>query len=259
MGRQIQAAYDGIQLLDVPGIEGVEKFGRTTNVDASTPTDVWDGANSGVATVLHAPPTVARVHAITSGHADDTAAGPGAQAVTVWGLDASWNPLSEEVELAGAGSANTVGSYIRIFRSKVTRVGANGVATQNITITAAVDATITAAIMTPNNQTLMAIYTVPAGCRAFMTGYYATMNRGTPAATSLDVHLLVKEAADVATSPWQLRHVRGLFLTGTGSVYHPFNPYRVFPEKTDIKVQANDCNNADTDLSAGFGIILKAA
>jgi hypothetical protein len=157
---------------------------------------------------------------------------------------------TENVELAGAGSTNTVGSYIRIFRMKVIRVGANGVASANITATAAVDGTVTASITTPNNQTLMAIYTVPLGCTAYVTGYYAAMNRATPASVSVDINLFVKPDADVATSPWQLK--------GADShIEHKFDPWLAVGEKSDIKMQATDCTTNDTDMSAGFDIVLR--
>jgi hypothetical protein len=256
MGRVIQAAYEGIQLLDIPGISAVNKFGRCDNVDSTVATDIWDGAN-GESTVIHVPPTAARIHGIGSGDAADTAAGAGAQAVEVTGLDENWALVSEEVELAGVADVNTINTFIRIFRMQVTRVGANGVATANILANAAVDATITAVIETPNNQTLMAVYTVPAGCRAFVTSYYASVNRQTAANAVVDIRLMAKPAADVATSPWQLKHIQGLFQAGVGLVRHEFNPYVEFAEKTDLKIQATDCNTNDTDISAGFDIILK--
>jgi hypothetical protein len=249
---------DGLLTFSDPNTGEVNKFGRSINVDSGINTDVWDGSKAALSTPIWVPPTAARIHAVTSGHVDDTAAGPGAQAVEVQGLDASWAMQSETVELAGAGSVNTVGSYIRVFRAKVVRVGANGYATNDITITAAVDATITAAILTPNNQSLMAIWTVPANYTAYVTQYYSTLNRASPAAVSCDICMFAKPAADVATSPWQLKHIRGMFSAGNSSASHRFNPWYKFEEKTDIKMQATDCNANDTDVSAGFDVIMVA-
>lgn len=243
----------GLLVFDNPSQSAVNKFGRTDNADSGIATDVWDGTGT---TPIHVPPTAARVHAVTSGHADDTAAGPGAQAVEVQGLDADWRLASESVELAGAGSVNTVNSYVRIFRAKVIRVGANGVATNDITVTAAVDSTVTAKIITPNNQTLMAIYTVPVGCKAYLTQYYATMLRASPVTTAGNLSLFAREAADVATSPWQLKHIQGMFLDGVNRAAHEFDPWFELPEKTDIKAQVV-CSQDNTDVSAGFDIVLR--
>jgi hypothetical protein len=242
----------GLLVFDRSELSAVNKFGRNPDVDNGVSTDIWDDA-----TPIWVPPTAARVHAITSGDAADTAAGAGAQAVEVQGLDANWRMQTENVELAGAGSTNTVGSYIRIFRMNVIRVGANGVATANITATAAVDGTVTASITTPNNQTLMAIYTVPLGCTAYVTGYYAAMNRATPASVSVDINLFVKPDADVSTSPWQLKHIKGIFSGGDSHIEHKFDPWLAVGEKSDIKMQATDCTTNDTDISAGFDIVLR--
>ncbi len=248
---------DGFALVDDPRFGSVNKFGRTPNVDAATPTDVWDGSIAGVGSLIWVPPSAARIHAIGSGNADDTAAGAGAQAVEVQGLDANWAVQTETVELAGVATVNTVGSYLRIFRMKVTRVGANGIASDNITATAAVDGTVTAAIITPNNQTLMAIYTVPTGKTAYMVAYYTTMNRNSPSNSSADVKLFVKSAVDVSTSPWQLKHMKGLFVAGTSSICHRFYPYYVISEKSDIKIQIDNCTDNNTDFAAGFDLILR--
>jgi hypothetical protein len=247
-----QQSTEGLLLFDNPSLSAVNKFGRNPDVDSGVATDIWDDA-----TPIWVPPIAARVHAVTSGNAADTAAGTGAQAVEVQGLDANWAMQTEEVELAGAGSVNTVGSYIRIFRMKVTRVGSAGVAAANITATAAVDGTVTASITTPNNQTLMAIYTVPVGYTAYVTNYYASVNRQTAANAVADIRLLAKPDADAATSPWQLKHIQGLFQAGVGLMKHEFDPYLAFAEKTDIKIQATDCTTNDTDISAGFDIILR--
>jgi hypothetical protein len=249
-----QQSKDGLLLFDNPGLSAVNKFGRNSDVDSGIDTDIWDGATG--AAPIYIPPTAARVHAVTSGHADDTALGPGAQAVEVQGLDASWRLQAETVELAGAGSVNTANSYIRIFRAKVTRVGANGAATSDITVTAAVDATVSAKIITPNNQTLMAVYTVPDGSTAYITQYYSTMLRASPVTTVGNISLLAKEAADVDTSPWQLKHVQGMFLDGIPQTKHSFDPWFELPGKTDIKMQAV-ASQDNTDVSAGFDIVLR--
>ncbi len=244
-----------IQLLNTVGWDGVSKFGRSTNVDAGVATDIWDGSAGATAQPIWLAPTAARIHAIGSGDAADTVDGAGAQVVRVFGLDAAWAFQQEDVELSGVSAKNTVGSYIRIFRMRVTRTGANGIATADIIATAAVDATVTAVITTPNNSTLMSIYTVPAGCRAYLTGYYGTMNKATPAASSGDLCAFVREAADVAGSPWVLRHIKGI-ATAT-PMDHKFDPYLVIPEKSDIKTQLDDGSSADMDISSGFGLFLE--
>ena len=126
-------------------------------------------------------PTVARAHALVSGSAADAAAGTGARTVRIYGLDADWNRQDEEVILDGVTPVNTVGSYLRVFRMRVTSAGAGGINAGLITATAATDATISAAIAIGVGQTLMAVYSVPAGYTARVSGTWFGINRSSPA------------------------------------------------------------------------------
>jgi len=77
-------------------------------------------------TVQAAPvrPAVAIAVEVVSTDADDTAAGAGAQAVTVWGLDENFIPASEEVEMAGlTASTDTTTLWSRVFGCYVSRSG----------------------------------------------------------------------------------------------------------------------------------------
>jgi len=238
----------------------VNKFGRSTNVDANTPTDIWDGSciSSG-ATELWVPPTVARVHDITSSAAadDGTLPSTGANRVEIQGLDSNWNKITETVILEGTDDVATSNSYLRIFRMKVSMVGSGGENAGDITATAQTDGTITAAIVAGNNQTLMAVYTVPAGKTAYMVQYYSSMNRRSPSSSSVDIRVLVKPDASVSTSPFQLKHILGMFIDGASYILHSFYPFMRIGEKSDIVMRATDCTDNNTDVSAGFDLILK--
>jgi hypothetical protein len=244
-----------IQLLNSVGWYGISKFGRSTNVDSGFDTDIWDGSSGLTNQPIWLAPTAARIHAIGSGNVEDTSDGDGAQVVRVYGLDANWDLQEEDVELSGVTPKNTIGSYIRIFRMRVTRTGVNGFATDDIIATAAVDSTVTAVINTPSNSTLMAIYTIPADHKAYLTSYYGTMNKATPAASSGDMCTFIREGADVAGSPWVLRHIKGL--ATDAPVDHLWSPYLLVPEKTDIKLQLADGTANDMDISAGFGLFVQ--
>jgi hypothetical protein len=77
-------------------------------------------------TVQAAPvrPAVAVVVEVVSTDADDTAAGAGAQAVTVVGVDENFAHVSEEVEMAGqTASTDTTAKFARVFYAYVSRSG----------------------------------------------------------------------------------------------------------------------------------------
>jgi len=66
--------------------------------------------------------TAAKVQ-ISSGSAADTAAGTGARRVAVFGIDANYAFLAEEIDLAGQTQVETVGSFLRVFSVEVVSCG----------------------------------------------------------------------------------------------------------------------------------------
>lgn len=50
----------------VPGYSGVNKFGRSTDVDSGVSTDIWDRANATDGQTIWTAPTQARTHQIAS-------------------------------------------------------------------------------------------------------------------------------------------------------------------------------------------------
>jgi len=139
----------------IPGFAKVNKFGEGIDCDSGVLTDIWDGANGTLSTDIWVPPTQARIHAIASSSGNDAALGTGMRTVKVYGLT-SWD-AKETSEMVTIGN-NTTNAYVIIHRIKGVTWGTDGVNAGNITATAATDGTITAAILTGQNQTQMMIY-----------------------------------------------------------------------------------------------------
>ena len=146
----------------VRGAFHIIKFGENLDIDSNMET-IWDGG--GLYTYL----TSAGVLTVTSTDGDDAAAGTGARTVTVDGLDANYNQVSETLTVGG--SAGSV-EFFRVFRASVASSGSSG--TNEGTISIASGATTLAQIIkvgtgqgTGLGQTLMSIYSIPAG----YTGY----------------------------------------------------------------------------------------
>ena len=109
-----------------------------------------------------------------------------------------------------------------------------------------------AIIGTGNNQTLMAIYTVPNGKTAYMTCYYAHHNPATGQdPTSNPIKLWASDRENSYAK--QIKHIVGL-PNGDG-FQHFFNPYTKFTQKTDIFITASPVGK-DANVSAGFDLIL---
>lgn len=221
----------------------VNKFGRNADVDSAAAEDIWDGGG------IHVPPTAARLHDIVSTDAADDAAGTGARTVEIQGLDSDYKVQSETVTMDGTTDVETANSYVRIFRMKVVTAGSGGVNAGTITATAQIDSTVSAQIAIGNNQTLMAIYTVPVGVWGQLTNYYVSV-LGTVAAI-VTVRLWIRPFDEV----WQLKHVLHTDPNANGYFNHQFGiPLDVSP-KSDVRIEATTTAN-DTDVAGGFDLKL---
>lgn len=115
----------------------------------------------------------------SSSSANDTLAGTGARKIVITGLDANYDEIVEEVELAGQTGALTTKDFIRINGAYVSAVGTGLKNAGNIwlsvagtTLTAGVpqgDANKLGIIATGDNKSAMAWATVPNGHRAHIS------------------------------------------------------------------------------------------
>lgn len=102
--RNALVNIDGGQSADV-----IDKFGKTTNADSGVNTDLWDGANTTDDVAVHVAPTQARIHALVSSDADDTA---GVSTLT----------LTANIT---NGDTMTIGTKVYTFQTTLTNVDGN--------------------------------------------------------------------------------------------------------------------------------------
>lgn len=146
--------------------KSIYKYGCNMDINGTEET-IWDGGG------IYAYPSSASVMKVSSSSADDTAAGTGARTVVVIGLDSNYDEAEETVSLNGQTAVTTTTSFIRVFRAYVATAGSGETAAGDIyvgtgTVTAGVPATVYAKIVQGNNQTLMVVWTVPAGYTAYL-------------------------------------------------------------------------------------------
>jgi hypothetical protein len=226
----------------VPKHGFVNKFGNNPSIDLATPEDVWDGG------AIYVFPTTARLHDITSSSITDDGDGSplaGARTLEIQGLDINYNEIDEVIILNGTADVETQNAYLRIYRMIVRTAGATGSNVGTITATAQVDGTVSAQITIGKNQTLMSVFTIPAGKTAYVTNVYGSM--GVKQSGSVDFAFLVKPFGEV----FQVK----LQLSTADYVYHKFSPYSVITEKSDLKVRADVSANG-SNVSAGYGLII---
>ena len=194
---------------------------------------IWDGGG------IYSYPASALAMTVTSagGATDEDVK------VTVIGLDTDWKEVQQEVTLDATGAATTTQTFRRVYRAYVSGSQAP---TGNITI--ANGGTTYAQITNGENQTLMAVYTVPAGHTFYLTNGTATHGTDTSGAF-MTIRFMTRAFGGV------FRTATKIDITGS-KVLFPFTfPLRI-AEKTDIEVRAICNKNQNNAVSATFEGVL---
>lgn len=232
------------------GVSVVHKFGEGGDIDAGDGyVDIWDGAVDVNAAKTYTFSTTADIDRISSSNDGDT------QDIEVQGLDANWELTIQTKTLTGQTPVALDTALIRVFRMKnmgtTDLVGdcycfVNGDTTGGIPDT---NADIRAIINDGNNQTLMAIYTIPAGKTGYLYQWWASADRAV--ATVYNVHIQARPFGGV----FQLKNSASLNSAGTGYIIHPHKIPDGYAEKTDIKIQSDSSAN-NGGIAGGFEIVL---
>lgn len=234
----------------ISGHYGLFKFGNNSSVGDTLET-IW--AEGGLYSYL----TAATVLKVSSASTDDTSAGTGARTVQLYGLDGDYNEINELITLNGQTAVNTTQSFLRINRMVVRSAGSGGANAGVIyagtgTVTTGVPANVYASIngVSGSNQSLMALWTVPAGYTAYMLQY--DISNGTTSNTPAVCKLIL--AVRPYGEVFQSKDVKSL-TTGM-HVEETFALPQKFTEKSDIEVRAISSSvSVPFDISAAFEII----
>ncbi len=213
--------------------KNVFKFGFNPDINGAEET-IWDVGG------IYAYPGSAVAMTVTTDAG--TAADDNGVKVIVEGLDGDYNEVSDEVTLAGAGTATTTQTFLRVFRSYVS---GSQEPTGNLNITNG--ATTYARITLGENQTLMAMWTVPAGYTGFLD--HVNIATGTTNANQYVTAQIVQ------------RQLGGVFRVmmketlGSGGTADFLIRYPILvPEKTDVEVRA-ESSGSNNLISANFSMI----
>ena len=236
-----------VALGNIAGVTSMLKFGRNPDVDTGTE-DVWDGGG------IWTDPTGSSLIKIQSTSTNDSTGGSGAQTITVKGLSSANLLSSETVTMTGTTQLTTTNSYSMVHRMFVRSAGSSGFNIGNITALNPSDTTaVLAQITAQQNQTLMAIFKIPADKTGLMTSYYANAHKdaGGAAASGMTAVLVAKPDGEV----YQIKHTGGFGAGVQSSGGHNFQPYNSFSALTTLKIRAT--SNADNiTVSGGFDLEL---
>jgi hypothetical protein len=226
------------------------KFGNNPTVGNSIET-IW--SEGGLYSYLSA----ATVLKVSSSNTADAAAGTGARTVELFGLDADYNEINETVTLNGQTAVNTTKEYLRINRMIVRSAGTGG---QNAGVIYAGTGTVTSGVpankyatingVAGSNQSLMALWTIPAGYTGFLVQYDISNGTSTNTPAVCKLILSIRPFGEV----FQSKDVKSL--TNGMHIEESFAVPTVITEKSDIEVRAlSSSASVSFDVSAAFEII----
>jgi hypothetical protein len=238
----------------VTGQSNINKFGNAPDFDTGdNEVTVTDLANDAVAwqQMVYPFSSTADIDRISSSDNSDT------QDIEIQGLDSNYDLVTQIKTLTGQTPVALDTSLIRVFRMK--NVGTTDCAGYvfcfvDVTTTGGVPdtpANIRAVIDNGNNQTEMAVYTVPNGKTGYIREIYASTAGGSRA-TNYSVKLKIRPNGGV----FQLKHRRAI--NDDKDLEKVFDTPEVASAKSDIIItaQALAASITGSSLSAGFDIIL---
>lgn len=213
---------------------GEHKFGATPTMSINTTGSVWD-----IDDTLYPWSALTSASTLTVDRASASDAG---KTITIIGLDANYNQISENVTLTNATGNPTTQSFIRVYRAYMY----NGSETNVDDIDIKISTTIIARISAEKGQTLMSVYTVPAGYTAYLTQGVMSLKSGADATGEFFVRYGGESAFRIAHT----------FEVASAEYFYAFHvPFRV-PEKSDIDVRASvRSNNARVTAAYDFYLI----
>ena len=183
-----------------------------------------------------------------------TDASTGASVFHVVGTGADKLPTEEFVILNGTTPVNTAlangdGKYLRQYRAHAFS-GANTGNVRVIKSTAASDGTISCQILAGINQTLMAVYPVPANKTGLITSWWGAMANSVASAVSI-----VRLRVGVLDNVGFVKQTRSIASGGASSFEYVFPSPLVVAGGRDIWMEANS-DGVSVAVSGGFNVIL---
>ncbi len=232
-------------LADYPGRTSIERVGINTDVDTGTvPEDICgtSGVHAGFA-------SSAELVTVVSSSANDAAAGTGARTVTIYGLDSNWIEQSETITLNGVSLVDSVNSYLRVFKMEVATVGSGGVNAGAISIAQKVTtANIFLVVAAGLNKEMSSQYTIPANRRGFLKRMYARVRKNTDSA--IDGCIIYR------TNNGPIKQIMPFSCNSDMPFNHEFDGGTVFEPKTDVIIRATSVSADNTEVVAGYELIL---
>jgi len=232
--EQTQPFYLSVAKGEVNNHSSINKFGATPAMSQNQTGTIWDVNDtlypwSSFATAAQV--TIPTVNASDSGNT-----------ITLQGLDANYVLQTETITLSSSSSVTSTKSFIRLFRAYY-----NGLATNVGAILVQISGVTVLKINAGQAQTLMCVYTVPAGYTGYLLVGTASCEGNADASGSMYVRYFGQDS-------FRIGHT--FEVSGVGGPYeHTFAIPVVIPEKSDIDVRATVRSN-NARITAAFDMLL---
>lgn len=232
---------------NVVGHTIVDVTGTNTDVDTGTPEDIWPPGGNLVY------PTANETVELFSADANDTAAGTGAQEVTITYMDDNHivqTPVA--VSTNGGTVATGITDYFRLVGMDVTAAGSSGFNAGDITLrVSGGSATRTAINFNTDydvgvNTALDSHFTVPAGKTGYIITVSTSSRKGKDAVISLG---FTNGTNNLFANKFPIATYQNSFVVTLDA---PLGP---FPEKTDIKAICAT-ENVNTEVQISYQVLL---
>ena len=234
----------------VTGQSYIEKFGRNTTIASGAQEVIWDQADAAYTYMASA----STLYISSSNNTDD-------ETFEVQGLDANWDLQTVNVIVSGFTFVALTGTWMRVFRARnisaTDPLGDVYISDDNTDTDGGADGipdtatNIKAKVLVGNNQTNMAIYSIPRGYTGYLQHWYVTLLRATGVtAVAADCDILRREFGSTFKSTQPV----GIQNTGSGIYHYDYTYPLALSEKMDIEVRVQPTGAADA--SAGFTILL---
>lgn len=206
------------------------------------------------------PSSAETLYAVSSS-SNDTAAGAGARTVTVEGLDASGNEITETISMNGtSNTSNTSASFLRVNRFYVDTCGTyhttgnSGINAGSISLYNSSSGDLLSYIPLRQSAAYEAVYTIPAG----YTGYLHSLSYAPSDQTSLNIDIWKRENITDTTAPVSPKTM--LWTVARAKYYaniHNFFEMPVLPALTDVWAEAIGATGNATAASIEMNLLLR--
>ena len=213
------------------GYGQIHKFGAVPEMSQNTNGSIWDEDDTIYPwSTVEAGSTI-EVRVVNPNNENNTSTDLDGDTVEIQGLDVNYNVITETVTISGF-SVTTTNTFYRVYRA----IYANTADIANSKrILLRMSTTTVGKILENVGQTLMAVYTIPAG----KTGHIMRLDVTAQGTSTGSFKLYVREGG---TGNFGVKHIAEV--NGVGGPYQLTYPIpQSFPEKTDIDARMHTFSN----------------